>query len=380
MNDAATADGVSTPGELYAQGVAQRRWEDDDAQRAALVELDRAHRELVAAQRRVGAAGWWRLRRTQAPAVRGLYLWGDVGRGKTFLVDLLFQSLPQGSDEPVRRPGKLRLHFHRFMGRVHAELRKHEGQSDPLRAVAAHFARQARLLCLDEFFVTDIGDAMILAGLLRGLFSRGVTLVTTSNIAPQNLYKDGLQRAKFLPAIALLQEHCDVRELQSAQDFRLRALTQTGVYFTPDDARSEQAMAETFESVAPGSRRTAAPLRVNGRDIAVKRRADTVVWFDFAALCEGPRAVADYIELAQSFATVLISGVPQLTELMEDAARRFVNLVDEFYDHGVNLILAAAVPIAELYRGDRLRAEFERTRSRLIEMQSEEYLAAAHRS
>jgi cell division protein ZapE len=358
-----------TPSALYARGVAENRWESDPAQREAATWLDRIHAEFAARRH----AGLWKsiqLRISPQP-VRGLYLWGAVGRGKTFLTDLLLESLP---DEKT-----LRLHFHRFMGRVHAELAKLEGKADPLESVAEHFAEQANLFCLDEFFVTDIGDAMILANLLRGLFSRGVTLVTTSNIAPQNLYKDGLQRAKFLPAIALLQQHCEVRELQSAQDFRLRALTQSGVYFTPDDERAERAMADTFERVAPGSRRTTAPVRVNGRDIAVKRRADTVVWFDFAALCEGPRAVADYIELAQSYATVLISGVPQLTALMEDAARRFVNLVDEFYDHGVNLVLAAAVPIAELYRGDRLRAEFERTRSRLIEMQSEEFLAGAHR-
>ena len=359
-----------SPSALYARGVAENRWEDDPAQREALTWFDRIHDEFAARR----DAGLWKsiqLRIAPRP-VRGLYLWGAVGRGKTFLTDLLLESLPYEKT--------LRLHFHRFMGRVHAELAKLDGKADPLEDVAAHFAEQAKLFCLDEFFVTDIGDAMILANLLRGLFSRGVTLVTTSNIAPQNLYKDGLQRAKFLPAIALLQQQCEVRELQSAQDFRLRALTQSGVYFTPDDARAEQAMADTFERVAPGSRRTANPVRVNGRDIAVKRRADTVVWFDFAALCEGPRAVADYIELAQSYATVLISGVPQLTVMTEDAARRFVNLVDEFYDHGVNLVLAAAVPIGELYRGERLRAEFERTRSRLIEMQSEEFLSGAHRS
>ena len=357
------------PSVLYARGVDENRWEDDPAQREAVTWLDRIHVEFAARRK----AGLWKsiqLRLSPQP-VRGLYLWGAVGRGKTFLTDLLLESLPGEKT--------LRLHFHRFMGRVHAELTKLEGTADPLEDVAEHFAAQAKLFCLDEFFVTDIGDAMILAGLLRALFARGVTLVTTSNIAPQNLYKDGLQRAKFLPAIALLQQRCEVRELQSAQDFRLRALTQSGVYFTPDDERAERAMAETFERVAPGSRRTNQPVRVNGRDIAVKRRADTVVWFDFAALCEGPRAVADYIELAQSYATVLISGVPQLTTTMEDAARRFVNLVDEFYDHGVNLVLAAEVPIEALYRGERLRAEFERTRSRLVEMQSESFLAGAHR-
>ena len=357
----------TTPSGLYLRGVDARRWEDDAAQRAALACLDRIHADLVAAS----ANGWWQRIRGQAPRkVRGLYLWGAVGRGKTFLTDLLLESLPGER--------KLRLHFHRFMGRVHAELARLAGRSDPLRDVAAHFAAQARLFCLDEFFVTDIGDAMILAGLLRHLFAQGVTLVTTSNIEPAGLYRDGLQRAKFLPAIELLQECCEVYELLSAQDYRLRALTKSGVYFTPLDAAAERALHACFERIAPGLRRPEPAILVNGRDIAVRRRADAVIWFDFADLCEGPRAVADYIELAQTFSTVLISGVPRFSALMEDAARRFVNLVDEFYDHGVNLVLSAATPVTELYAGERLSAEFARTCSRLIEMQSVEYLGAAH--
>jgi cell division protein ZapE len=356
-----------TPSALYAQGVAQRRWQDDPAQRAALIALDRIHAELSAAS----AQTLWKRILGRPKPVRGLYLWGAVGRGKTFLVDLFFAAVPA--------PQKLRLHFHRFMGRVHADLAKLEGRADPLRDVAAHFAAQAHVLCLDEFFVTDIGDAMILAGLLRHLFAHGVTLVTTSNIEPKLLYREGLQRAKFLPAIALLEQHCEIRQLESAQDYRLRALTEAGIYFTPLGERTERALASCFERIALGSKRTEPEIQINGRGIAVKRRADGVIWFDFDALCEGPRAVADYIELAQSFNTVLISGVPQFTPQMEDAARRFVNLVDEFYDRGVNLVLSAATPITELYDGERLRAEFARTESRLIEMQSREYLAAAHR-
>jgi cell division protein ZapE len=248
-----------------------------------------------------------------------------------------------------------------------------------LREVAAHFAAQARVFCLDEFFVTDIGDAMILAGLLRHLFERGVTLVTTSNIEPGELYRDGLQRAKFLPAIELLRQHCASVELVSAQDYRLRALTSAGVYFTPLGANAERELQACFERLAPGLRRTEPEILVNGRGIAVKRRADGVIWFEFAALCEGPRAVADYIELAQSFNTVLVSEVPQFDASTDDPGRRFVHLIDEFYDRGVNLVLSAAAPITELYRGERLRTEFARTESRLIEMQSEHYLARAHR-
>jgi cell division protein ZapE len=358
-----------TPSALYDRGVREQRWQDDPAQRVALRALDRIHAALSAPR---DASLWNRiLGRNASREVRGLYLWGSVGRGKTFLVDLLFQALPFDD--------KLRLHFHRFMGRVHAALAKLDGEVDPLRAVAAQFAAQARVFCLDEFFVTDIGDAMILGGLLRHLFERGVTLVTTSNIVPAQLYKDGLQRAKFLPAIALLERHCEIVELTSAQDYRLRALTSAGVYFTPLDAASERAMLACFERIAPGLRRPEAEIAVNGRGIAVKLRADGVIWFEFDELCEGPRAVADYIELAQSFNTVLISAVPQFSPQTDDAARRFVNLIDEFYDHGVNLVLSAAAPVTELYDGERLRAEFARTESRLIEMQSAEYLTRAHR-
>lgn len=354
---------------LYAAGVKQRRWDDDSAQRDILVELDRIRAELNAAE---SGSLLQRLHLRRAPAtVRGLYLWGAVGRGKTFLVDLFLESLPFAD--------KLRLHFHRFMGRVHAELTRLQGQADPLREVAARFAAQARVLCLDEFFVTDIGDAMILSGLLEHLFAQGVVLVTTSNIAPENLYRDGLQRARFLPAIALLQQHCVVRELASPQDYRLQMLSRSGVYFTPADATAERALAACFARMASGSQRTEKTILINDRSIPLKARGNGVVWFDFAALCEGPRAVADYIELARSFHSVLISAVPQFTPQTDDAARRFVNLVDEFYDHGVNLLVSAAVPATELYDGERLRAEFARTESRLIEMQSAEYLAAAHR-
>ena len=369
MADAIVQDTLATPSELYHRGVVDRRWEDDPAQRSALVALDRIHAELIA-----GSAGglWKRIQRRMAPQpVRGLYLWGAVGRGKTFLVDLFFQSLPFET--------KLRLHFHRFMGRVHAGLARAEGRSDPLADVAARFAAQARVLCLDEFFVTDIGDAMILAGLLRHLFAHGVTLLTTSNIVPSMLYSDGLQRAKFLPAIALIERHCEVLELLSAQDYRLRALTRAGVYFTPPGDAAERGLAACFERIAPGARRPEATIDINDRPIPVKRRADGVIWFDFDALCAGPRAVADYIELARSFNTVLISGVPQFTTQTDDAARRFIELVDEFYDRGVNLVLSAAVPIIELYDGERLRAQFARTQSRLIEMQSSDYLALGHR-
>ncbi|MCE5234180.1 MAG: cell division protein ZapE [Mizugakiibacter sp.] len=368
MSTNAAAFGADLPGARYRAGVAARRWEDDPAQHAALAELDRLHAALAAPAgalaRLRGALG------ARAPTPPGLYLWGSVGRGKTFLTDLFFEGLPE--------PRKLRRHFHRFMAEVHAALRALDHREDPLREVAAQIAGRARVLCLDEFLVADIGDAMILANLLKHLFAHGVALVTTSNTPPARLYRDGLQRASFLPAIALLERHCRVVELVSAHDWRLRALTRAPVYRTPAGAEAERALAAIFERVARGAAEEGGSVVVNERAIALRRRAGQVAWFDFAALCEGPRAVADYIELARGYATVLVSNVPQFTPEMEDEAKRFIHLVDEFYDRRVKLVLSAAAPIVELYDGARLRAEFARTESRLIEMQSEAYLALEH--
>jgi cell division protein ZapE len=357
------------PSARYARGVQERRWQDDSAQATALVAFDRIHDELVA---RPSLSLWQRLSGHKPEAPRGLYLWGSVGRGKTFMMDLFFESLPITQ--------KKRVHFHRFMQDIHAELRTLAGHSDPLVSVAARIAAEARVLCLDEFFVLDIGDAMILANLLKALFADGVVLITTSNTPPPNLYKDGLQRDRFLPAIALLQQYCEVVELVSPTDWRLRALKQAPVYRTPPDATAERALQAIFQRVSRGAERTAFTLTVNERPIEVRREADGAIWFDFSAICEGPRSVADYIYLARSYHTILISGVPEFTPQTEDAAQRFVELVDELYDRGVKLVLSAAVPIIDLYDGRRLRAVFARTESRLIEMQSEDYLGREHRA
>lgn len=365
-----TAAGVAlSPGERYAAGVAAGNWQDDPAQRAMLPAFDRVWRELESEH---PASLWQRLRGHTARAVPGLYLWGRVGRGKTFLCDLFHAALTT--------PRKRRVHFHRFMQDVHVQLRVLAGRSDPLVEVAAGIAEDARVLVLDEFSVGDIGDAMILAHLLRALFARGVVVVTTSNTPPNDLYRDGLQRERFLPAIALIEEHCDVVELVSAHDWRLRALKQALVYLTPPGAHAERAMLAIFNRVARGVVRQDLELSLNDRAIAVRREADGVIWFDFGALCEGPRGVADYIELAKAYHTILVSQVPQFTPQTDDAARRFIELVDEVYDRAVNLVLSAALPVVELYDGARLRAEFARTESRLIEMQSEDYLAREHRA
>ena len=365
--DAPAAAG--SPSERYRAGVAAAHWQDDSAQREVLGHFDRLWREL----NDVRPASVWRRLRARArvaTAPRGIYLCGRVGRGKTFLCDLFYAAAP-----PAR---KRRAHFHRFMQDIHTELTALEGRSDPLDEVAARIAADVGLLVLDEFSVDDIGDAMVLGNLLRALFAQGVVLVATSNTRLADLYKDGLQRERFLPAIALIEQHCDVVELVSPHDWRLRALKQAPVYLTPAGADAERRLLAIFNRVAHGELQRDFMLPLNGRLVPVRRQVDGAIWFDFTALCEGPRAVADYIALAKAGPAIIISNVPQFTVYSEDAAKRFVQLVDEFYDRHVKLVLSAAAPITELYDGERLRAEFGRTESRLIEMQSEEYLALPH--
>ena len=361
------SDPAHSPSERYRAGVAAGEWQDDPAQHAALADLNRLWNELIAEPR----SSLWRRLRRRGDAIRGIYLWSPVGRGKTFLCDLFYEALPTTS--------KRRVHFHRFMQDVHAALRLLPGRANPLDEVAARIAAEARVLVLDEFFVGDIGDAMILGNLLRALFERDAVLVTTSNTAPTDLYRDGLQRERFLPAIELIERHCAIVALDSPHDWRLRALKQAPVYYTPPGAEAERAMRAIFNRVARSTPRRDVALDINDRPILARMEADGVAWFEFGALCEGPRGVADYIELARAYHTVLVSDVPEFTPLTEDAARRFIELVDEFYDRGVNLVVSAARPAIALYDGERLRAQFARTESRLIEMQSEDYLAREHR-
>ncbi|MFT4257359.1 MAG: cell division protein ZapE [Pseudoxanthomonas sp.] len=357
------------PSQRYAEGAARGDWRDDPAQHPALAELDRIHAQLLSAPK-PGLLDKL-LHKPQQP-VRGLYYWGEVGRGKTFLVDLFYDSLPTGR--------KYRTHFHRFMRMVHERLRAHAGQSDPLAKIVREARGRLKVLVLDEFFVTDIGDAMLLARLLERLFAEGVTLVTTSNTAPENLYKDGLQRAGFLPAIALLQQHCTVLRSDGREDYRLRALTRSPVYRAPLDDESDAWLAMRWKELSGGEDARAGNVLIDSRKIPVHGRGKSIVWFDFAALCEGPRGTTDYIEIAHEFNTVLVGGIPAFGPLNEDAARRFVNFIDEIYDRHVNLVCTAAAAPPALYAGTRLGGAFERTASRLIEMQSAGYLAAPHRA
>jgi cell division protein ZapE len=275
---------------------------------------------------------------------------------------------------------KTRQHFHRFMASVHADLRELENEPNPLEKVADRVADRTRIICFDELVVSDIADAMILGNLFGALFARGVTLAATSNIRPQDLYRNGLQRAQFLPAIELILRHTDVVHVEGHQDYRLRVLERADVYQYPADATAERHLTDYFDAIAPDEPEVGGRLEVLGRGIAFKRHADGVVWFDFGELCDGPRSQDDYIELSRCYQTVLLSNIPQFDAHLEDQARRFIALVDEFYDRRVKLIVSAAVPVNELYRGTRLRQDFQRTQSRLQEMQSFEYLSAAHRA
>ncbi len=376
-----------TPMARYQQALKAAGFQRDPAQEAVVARLEQLWQALQThrsqplgaadsgADSRAGLLGKLFGRRAasaQPPqAPHGLYIWGGVGRGKTHLCDLFFDSLPFDA--------KLRLHFHRFMRLVHEELRALKDVRDPLALVADQFAARTRVLCLDEMHVHDITDAMIMANLLDGLFRRGVVLVTTSNSVPAELYKGGLQRARFLPAIELIERHCEVVNLDSDTDYRLRALEQAQIYHCPLDAAADRALDAAFHSLAAlETRGGESSIEINGRDIPVVKWADGVVWFEFDTLCNTPRSQHDYIEIAEYFHTVLIGGLPRMDKYTDDAARRFVNLIDEFYDRNVKLILSAAVPPEQLYSGQRLAFMFERTASRLREMQSHEYLARQH--
>jgi cell division protein ZapE len=356
--------------EAYEASLRAHGHDEDAAQLAVVARLDDLRLRLEAQRPRSGWRRWFGDSANRHEAVKGLYLWGGVGRGKTFLMDLFFDALDVEA--------KSRIHFHRMMRDVHVRMKALGNVEDPLEAVADDIARDTRVLCFDEFFVSDIGDAMILGRLLAGLFERGVTLVATSNAHPDDLYKDGLQRQRFVPAIDLLRKYTDVVEMDGGVDYRLRMLQQAGTYITPDDDAARQRLRQFFEESASSQIRSDAALDVNGREIRARLCAKGIAWFDFRELCEGPRSQNDYIELARWYPTVIVSGVPVMDRHHNDPARRFIALVDEFYDRRVKLMLAAAAPVDSLYTGDKLEFEFERTASRLIEMQSTDYLAAPH--
>ncbi|MSR15251.1 MAG: cell division protein ZapE [Gammaproteobacteria bacterium] len=359
-----------TPLERYQLALERDELVADPIQIVALGKLDVVFRAVLTPLPRTPSL--LRFMRPKAgPAIRGLYLWGGVGRGKTFVVDAFFACLPDNFGR--------RVHFHSFMQDIHRELKNLSGIANPLQHLARRWATQLRVLCLDEFHIVDITDAMLLAQLLSAMFSQGIILVTTSNEAPDLLYRGGLQRDRFLPAIALLKSHLEIFEFSGVIDYRLRTLTQAATYYTPNDDTAECALQARYFALTHTCD-VASSLIIESRSLATRGQVDGIVWFEFDVLCGGPRATADYIEIGCCFHTVFVSNIPCFSDDDNDAARRFINLIDEFYDRGVNVLCSAATNPAGLYRGSRLLAPFARTTSRLMEMQSEEYLAKPHLS
>ena len=362
-----------TPLQRYKHDVSRKLVSPDSSQLRAVEVFETLFSKLVPSEgkdRKVVSL-FLKWAGVKAP-IKGIYLWGGVGRGKTYLMDLFFECIPF--------PGKQRIHFHRFMFSVHNQLQALQGQKNPLDLIASRIAKRIRILCVDEFFVLDIGDAMLLSGLLESLFNRGIVFIATSNIHPDSLYKDGLQRDSFLPAIQLIKRFTDVIELSGDTDYRLRSLTNATLYLFPHNEKTEKQLFTSFSELVPNpadiqSNKT---IEIQGRAVSTRYNIEDVIWFDFTVLCSSPRGSADYVELARTFHAVVLSGVPRLGDESDDKARRFVSLIDEFYDRKVKLIISADVAVTNIYFGQKLKFEFERTTSRLIEMQSYEYLASPH--
>ncbi|CAI0999758.1 cell division protein ZapE [Serratia grimesii] len=371
---------AQSPLSRYQQALDAGEYQADAVQRQAVTQLDHIYQALQQTPAVSASASGLRGKLSrllgkrnevvkQRP-VQGLYMWGGVGRGKTWLMDMFFHSLPGER--------KLRLHFHRFMLRVHEELTELQGQENPLEIIADGFKAQTDVLCFDEFFVSDITDAMLLATLLQALFARGITLVATSNIPPNDLYHNGLQRARFLPAIDLINTYCDVMNVDAGIDYRLRTLTQAHLYLTPLDEQTRQTMDRIFGKLAGKEGEFAPVLQINHRPLQAIRAVDGVLAVDFHTLCEDARSQLDYIALSRLYHSVILYNVRVMGPLKENTARRFLALVDEFYERHVKLVISAEASMFEIYQGERLKFEYQRCLSRLQEMQSEEYLKLPH--
>ncbi|MDN3609149.1 cell division protein ZapE [Vibrio ostreicida] len=364
-----------TPIERYRNDIKSHGFQEDEDQVKAVEALDNLYHEFihyVSAQAKQ-VAGWkrWLGKKTLAPsAPKGLYFWGGVGRGKTYLMDTFFDALPYQK--------KMRVHFHRFMYRVHNELNALGDVHDPLELVAEKFKSEADIICFDEFFVSDITDAMILGMLFQALFQRGVVLVATSNIPPHDLYRNGLQRARFLPAIDLIEKNCLVLNVDSGIDYRLRTLEQAEIYHFPLDENAKTNLKRYFEQLVGEGKAIQGNIEINHRQISIVNAHEGVLHATFEQLCQSARSQNDYIELSRIFHTVMLADVKQMERTVDDAARRFIALVDEFYERNVKLILSAEVPLEDLYIQGNLEFEFKRCQSRLIEMQSHDYLAKEH--
>ncbi len=366
-----------TPLEKYQSDLKQPGFQKDNAQQYAVEALERLYHQCIKyTQQPVASVSRWTkwFSKSAEPVImpQGLYFWGGVGRGKTYLMDCFFDALPLEK--------KMRVHFHRFMYRVHDELKLLSDTADPLESVADKFKSEFDIICFDEFFVSDITDAMILGTLFQALFKRGVILVATSNIPPHDLYRNGLQRSRFLPAIKLIEQHCQIINVDSGVDYRLRTLEQAEIYHHPLDERAKENLNRYYRQLVGDDKPASSAIEVNHRNIPVVKAADGLLYATFAQLCETARSQNDYIELSRLYHTVLLADVEQMGVANDDAARRFIALVDEFYERHVKLIISAQVPLDTLYTQGRLNFEFARCQSRLIEMQSREYLAREHLS
>lgn len=360
-----------TPLERYQAALATGDFSEDAVQLAAVTYMDNLYHEIIKSQDSSGG-GWFSSLFKSKPVIpKGLYMWGGVGRGKTWMMDMFYESLP------IKR--KMRMHFHHFMQRVQRELVALQGQADPLKKVADIIHQEAVVICFDEFFVSNVSDAMILGDLFSMLFDRGITLVATSNIEPSGLYKNGIHRDRFLPAIAQVEKHTTVMNIDAGIDYRLRLLKQAKLYSSPLTDDTKDWLSERFDTLAGGQTISTSPIVIGGRNIDIIKRTETMLLADFRALCMQPRSAADFIEIANDFDTVMVDNVPALNDTLMDPTRRFIYLVDEFYDRRVKLLIRAEQSILTLYQGEKLAFEIERTRSRLLEMQSEEYLAEEHR-
>ncbi|OAV21571.1 putative ATPase [Moraxella catarrhalis] len=360
-----------TPLERYQAALATGDFSEDAVQLAAVTYMDNLYHEIIKSQDSSGGGWFSSLFKSKPVMPKGLYMWGGVGRGKTWMMDMFYESLP------IKR--KMRMHFHHFMQRVQRELVALQGQADPLKKVADIIHQEAVVICFDEFFVSNVSDAMILGDLFSMLFDRGITLVATSNIEPSGLYKNGIHRDRFLPAIAQVEKHTTVMNIDAGIDYRLRLLKQAKLYSSPLTDDTKDWLSERFDTLAGGQTISTSPIVIGGRNIDVIKRTETMLLADFRALCMQPRSAADFIEIANDFDTVMVDNVPALNDTLMDPTRRFIYLVDEFYDRRVKLLIRAEQSILELYQGEKLAFEIERTRSRLLEMQSEEYLAEEHR-
>lgn len=340
----------------------------DAAQARAIEHLDRLWTELMMFKRKRNRFLGRSLRSPQLP--KGLYFYGGVGRGKSFLMDAFYGCLP------YRR--KRRVHFHAFMAEIHQRLRGLKSEANPLKAVAAEIAKETRVLCFDEFHVSDIADAMILGRLLENLFNEGVVLVATSNYAPSELYPQGQNRSSFLPTIALIEEKLTILNVDGGEDYRHRTLTAAEVFYIPANDENERKLADLFTQVMAGQAERPSEIEIHGRMLRCKKRTDKAIWFDFRMLCFGPRSQADYLYLSEHYEMIFVSGIEKLSQAERAEARRLTWLIDVMYDYRVKFCATCDVPVGEIYVEGDFAQEFVRTASRLTEMQSQEYLNLPH--